>query len=144
MSTIDVVGHIADFLCERVEQAVRRGVSPARIIVDPGMGRFVSNDPRYSFELLRDLPRFRAAGLSQPIMIGASRKGFLGGALGERDPFRSSQASALISMELRSFERTMLLWREAFSSFWERTQGASIEFENAVMGGWRRASTSIE
>lgn len=124
----DVVGHIADFLCERVEQAVRRGVSPARIIVDPGMGRFVSNDPRYSFELLRDLPRFRAAGLSQPIMIGASRKGFLGGALGERDPI-SQLAGLSAYLNGASFIRTHnVAMARSFFEFWERTQGASIEF----------------
>ena len=72
----DVVGEISEFLQERIQTAENHGISPDRIVIDPGMGAFVSPDPRYSLELLRRLPELHALG--RPILIGASRKGFIG------------------------------------------------------------------
>lgn len=90
----DVTGFVGEFLCKRIEHAVSEGVSPTRIVIDPGMGRFVSNDARYSFQLVRELHRLRSMGLTQPIMVGLSRKGFLGGNLANRDPLSQLAAVA--------------------------------------------------
>ncbi len=73
----DVVGHITDFLRERKAAAAAAGVAEKRIILDPGLGHFVSSDPRYSFEILARLGAF--ASLQSPILVSPSRKSFLAG-----------------------------------------------------------------
>jgi dihydropteroate synthase len=70
----DVVAEIKDFLQERIGKAVRSGIGRQRLIVDPGIGfgkRLVHN-----LEILRRLSEFKD--LEVPIMIGLSRKSFLG------------------------------------------------------------------
>ena len=52
-------------------------------MIDPGMGAFVSGDPKYSFEILNRLHELKSLGLS--ILIGTSRKSFLGGKVNERE-----------------------------------------------------------
>lgn len=73
----DVVRHIADFLRERKAAAVSAGVAATRIILDPGLGHFVSSDARYSFEILARLGEF--AVLQSPLLVSPSRKSFLAG-----------------------------------------------------------------
>lgn len=72
----DLVGSIRDFLEERVAFAEQHGIKRSQIIIDPGLGRFLGKDPSYSWTVLRELPRL--AELQLPILIGTSRKGFLG------------------------------------------------------------------
>ena len=48
-----------------------------RLVLDPGMGFFLSSDPRFSLAVLRGLVGLRER-LAAPILIGVSRKGFLG------------------------------------------------------------------
>ena len=70
----DVMRTVVDFLRERI--AVARAAGVKEIIVDPGMGAFVSGDPKYSFEILERIEELRELGC--PILVGTSRKGFLG------------------------------------------------------------------
>jgi dihydropteroate synthase len=72
----DVVAYIHAFLSERVESALRAGIDPLQMIVDPGLGHFVSADPRYSFQILDSLKRFTDLG---PVLVSPSRKSFLAG-----------------------------------------------------------------
>lgn len=74
----DVIATIADFWKERIAFAVMRGIELGKIILDPGMGAFVSGDPKYSFEILDRLGELRSAFGNFPILVGASRKGFTG------------------------------------------------------------------
>lgn len=90
----DVVQAIKRFFDERLRFAEKHGIKPAQIILDPGMGAFVSGDPRYSFEILRRLGEFKDFGF--PILVGASRKGFLGGEL--KDRVEKSLAAALVAV----------------------------------------------
>ena len=69
----DVVGEVAAYLSSRARVAIRAGVAPSRIILDPGLG--FSKRPRHSLRLLDALPRLCALGY--PILVGASRKGFV-------------------------------------------------------------------
>ncbi|HLH15558.1 MAG TPA: dihydropteroate synthase [Solirubrobacteraceae bacterium] len=73
----DVVDEVARFLHERLEFAVARGVPEERIILDPGFGggSFGKNLAQ-NLELLRRLPTLAALG--RPLLVGTSRKGFLG------------------------------------------------------------------
>ncbi len=70
----DVVREVMLFLRERVAHAVRSGVAPERIVVDPGIG--FGKNPDHNLALLR---RLRALGsLGRPVLVGLSRKSFLG------------------------------------------------------------------
>ncbi len=70
----DVVREVILFLRARVAHAVRSGVAPERIVVDPGIG--FGKNPDHNLALLRHL---RALGsLGRPVLVGLSRKSFLG------------------------------------------------------------------
>lgn len=70
----DVMKTVKEFLRERV--AVARAAGVKEIIVDPGMGAFVSGEAAYSFEIIERIEELRELGC--PILVGTSRKGFLG------------------------------------------------------------------
>jgi len=78
----DVVRTVYDFLKDRIEVAIAAGVNFENVVVDPGMGMFVSAEPGYSFEIVKRLAELR--GLGRPILVGASRKSFLGGEMSQR------------------------------------------------------------
>lgn len=69
-----VVEAVHDELAARVEAALTAGVAPERLILDPGLG--FAKQPRHNWELLRSLDRL--ADLGHPLLVGASRKTFLG------------------------------------------------------------------
>jgi dihydropteroate synthase len=72
----DLIGEIREFFQERIDYAVSRGISRDRIILDPGIGFGKSVEEKHNLILLKELRSFRA--LNQPLMIGTSRKAFLG------------------------------------------------------------------
>lgn len=78
----DVVGTVMKFLKSRIDFALKQGIKRSQIIIDPGMGAFISVIPKYSFEILTRLKEFKKLGF--PILIGASRKSFLPGKVDER------------------------------------------------------------
>ncbi len=71
---VDVIGEISEFLAERAQRAVAAGVSPSNIIIDPGIG--FGKTKRHNLEIMRRLRAFVAIG--HPVMLGASRKRFMG------------------------------------------------------------------
>jgi dihydropteroate synthase len=73
----NVMTTIKTFLKERKNCAIQAGITEDRIILDPGMGHFVSADPRYSFEILKHLSELKDLGC--PILLSPSRKSFLAG-----------------------------------------------------------------
>ena len=75
----DVVREVKDFLRERVEAGLNAGVAPHRIAVDPGIG--FGKRLKDNLELIRALPELRSLG--HPIVLGVSRKSFLGQLSGE-------------------------------------------------------------
>lgn len=74
----DVVAEIADFFRERMEGALSAGIPRARILLDPGIG--FGKRPEHNLEILRRLEEFRSLG--RPIVVGTSRKSFIGRVLG--------------------------------------------------------------
>jgi len=70
----DVVDDIKAFLSGRIEFAISNGVAEDRIWVDPGIG--FGKTVEHNLELLRRLAEFRSLG--RPILIGTSRKSFIG------------------------------------------------------------------
>jgi dihydropteroate synthase len=70
----DVVAEVRDFLAERVRAIVAAGIPDSRLAVDPGIGFGKTFD--HTLAQLRDLDSLNALG--RPIVLGVSRKGFLG------------------------------------------------------------------
>jgi dihydropteroate synthase len=81
----DVVSEVADFLATRAEAAVRAGVARDRIWLDPGIG-FGKHMTRHNLPLLARLDRIVALGF--PVLLGASRKRFIGALSGDAPPDR--------------------------------------------------------
>jgi dihydropteroate synthase len=78
----DLVGEIHDFLHHQIEDAIAVGVKPSKIAIDPGLG-FAKTYPQ-NLELLRKLGEFRNLGC--PVLVGPSRKSFIGWILDQPDP----------------------------------------------------------
>jgi dihydropteroate synthase len=70
----DVVDDVKAFLAERLEFALAAGVAREQIMVDPGIG--FGKTEQHNLELLRRLDELVALG--PPLLVGTSRKGFLG------------------------------------------------------------------
>jgi dihydropteroate synthase type 2 len=83
----DWIARIAAFFEERIGACERAGIARERLILDPGLGFFLSSDPAPSLEVLRRVRELRELGL--PLCLSPSRKSFLGAVLGrgvgERD-----------------------------------------------------------
>lgn len=93
----DVVEEVRAELMAQVEVAVGAGVDPTNLVLDPGLG-FAKN-AEHNWALLAALPEL--ADLGFPVLIGASRKRFLGSLLAENDQVREPDgretATAVIS-----------------------------------------------
>jgi len=87
----DVVAEVARFLVERAAVAEAAGVDRRSIAIDPGIGFGKTVD--HNLVLLRDLRVF--AGLGYPLMVGTSRKTFLGKITGRSAPEDRDLASAV-------------------------------------------------
>lgn len=85
----DVVDEICTFLRERAACALKVGVEPSRIVVDPGIG--FGKGAEDNLVILKRLDRFCALGY--PVLVGASRKRFIGHVLGEDVPSRRDTGS---------------------------------------------------
>jgi dihydropteroate synthase len=70
----DLIGEIREFLESRIAAAVAAGIDKSHIILDPGIG-FAKNYSQ-NLEILQQLAKFR--GLGCPILVGVSRKSFIG------------------------------------------------------------------
>jgi dihydropteroate synthase len=77
----DVAADVTRELAARIDAAERTGIARHNIAIDPGIG-FAKTAPQ-SLELLRRLPELAALGC--PLLVGVSRKSFIGAATGEAD-----------------------------------------------------------
>ncbi|BBY33230.1 dihydropteroate synthase [Mycolicibacter minnesotensis] len=94
----DVVAEVREDLLAAVGAAVDGGVDQARLIIDPGLG--FAKTAQHNWTLLRALPRMVDSGI--PVLVGASRKRFLGTLLSSADgaprpPAERETATAVIS-----------------------------------------------
>ncbi len=74
----NVVEEVFQFFAERIEWAVENGIKEENLLIDPGLG--FGKTTAHNLALLRHLDTFRSLG--RPIVLGASRKRFLGQILG--------------------------------------------------------------
>jgi dihydropteroate synthase len=91
----DLVDEVCAALQGSVARALAAGVAAERIAVDPGIG--FGKDVAGNLELLRRLPEFAALG--RPLLLGTSRKSFIGRVLGLDDP-AARQAGTLATVAL--------------------------------------------
>jgi dihydropteroate synthase len=80
-SYLDVTGEVAAFLRERLAAAAAAGVAESRIVLDPGIG--FGKTTAHNLELLRKLGELTALG--RPLLVGVSRKAFIGKIAGGPD-----------------------------------------------------------
>jgi dihydropteroate synthase len=73
----DVIKTIKSFFKERIRKAKKDGLNPSRIILDPGLGYFVSGLAEYSYEIIARLPELKSLG--HELYLSPSRKSFLAG-----------------------------------------------------------------
>jgi dihydropteroate synthase len=71
----NLISEIIGFLAERISFAQASGIGHSRIIIDPGIG-FGKSIEKDNFTILKHLEKFKALG--KPILVGPSRKAFLG------------------------------------------------------------------
>jgi len=86
----DVVQELHGFFVERLNWAVDNGIREENLLIDPGLG--FGKTTAHNLEIMRSLEAFRSLG--RPIVLGASRKRFLGEILGIDDPKERDAATA--------------------------------------------------
>ncbi len=93
----DAAREVADFLRERIAAAQAAGIGLEQIAVDPGIG--FGKTVEHNMELLARLDEFRALG--RPLLVGVSRKSFLGRLLGAEiaDRLSASLAAAIWAVQ---------------------------------------------
>ena len=101
----DVVADIKAFLEERLAFAVNAGIEEERILLDPGIG--FGKTLEHNLELLRRLEELVAIG--RPLLIGTSRKSFLGRITGRDDP--ADRLAATIASCVLAYERGARVFR---------------------------------
>lgn len=92
---VDVVKEVVAELRDRVEAALAAGIAPENLILDPGIG--FAKESEHNWEILNNLEAFREIGY--PVLIGASRKRFLGKLVGaDNTDARESATIALTAL----------------------------------------------
>lgn len=91
----DIVEAVAAALAERVREVAARGVALESIAIDPGLG--FGKTVQQNVALVAGTARFVAMG--HPLLVGASRKSFIGAITGETDPARRVAGSVAVHLE---------------------------------------------
>lgn len=94
----DLIGEILEFFRERVARAEAQGILPDGIILDPGIGFGKSLAEQHNLILLKHLQRFKILG--KPLMIGTSRKAFIGRILGLPPQEREEGTMATVAVAI--------------------------------------------
>ena len=101
----DVVDDVRAFLEQRAAFAVAEGVAPERIQLDPGIG--FGKSLEHNLTLLRRLDEIVALGF--PVVVGVSRKAFLGKLTGRELP--ADRVAATVAANVLAFERGARVFR---------------------------------
>jgi len=105
----NVVAEVRSFLAERIALAVSQGLKKSQIAVDPGIG--FGKTVEHNLQLLARLGEFGSLGC--PVVVGTSRKSFLGKVLAATEARRAGEADAR-------------LWGTAATVAWAVAQGARV------------------
>jgi dihydropteroate synthase len=101
----DVVREVRDFLAARAEHAVAAGVEPENIILDPGIG--FGKTLEHNLTLLRHLDALVELGF--PVLVGASRKKFIGRITGVEEA--KDRVFGTVAANVLAYERGATLFR---------------------------------
>ena len=101
----DIVGEVTAELLERVDAGMKAGIGRERIVVDPGIG--FSKRAEHSLAVLQGLGRLAATGF--PVLVGVSRKRFIGDLTGVSTP--SERVSGTVGANVAALERGARLFR---------------------------------
>ena len=116
----NVVVDVMGYLSERIVECERAGIRRGALIVDPGIG--FGKTVEQNLELLRRLKEFQRLGC--PVLVGASRKGFIGKLSGEADALKRMPGSVAVALhaatqgakiirvhDVRETAQAFALWR---------------------------------
>jgi dihydropteroate synthase len=94
-----IIDDITEFLKKRIDFAINNGVERNKIIIDPGIGfgKSVGND---NFEIIREMRSFASLGL--PVLVGPSRKAFIGRLLDAEVDERDIGTLATVSIAIHN------------------------------------------
>ena len=92
----DVVKEVKDELDDRVSELIKAGVQAEQIILDPGIG--FAKEAEHNWAILQNIERFQLLGY--PILVGASRKRFLGELINAKNADDREAASIALTAEL--------------------------------------------
>ncbi len=92
----DVVAEVRAFLAERLQVAVAAGIPPEAILLDPGIG--FGKAVEHNLTLLRRLPELGTLG--RPLLVGPSRKSFIGAVLGTAVTERLEGTAAALALAI--------------------------------------------
>lgn len=101
----DVVAEVGAWLADRAEQAIEAGVSGQQIVIDPGLG--FGKSVAQNFELIARVAELQDA--SFPLLSAASRKSFIGRAMGVEVP--SARVSGSVAITIHQFLAGVRLFR---------------------------------
>ena len=101
----DVVDEVKAFLLDRVEFAVAEGIREDRIQLDPGIG--FGKTVEHNLRLLARVEEL--VGLGFPVVVGTSRKSFLGRLTGRQDP--AARVAATVATTVMAYERGARVFR---------------------------------
>ncbi|HYM72957.1 MAG TPA: dihydropteroate synthase [Stellaceae bacterium] len=99
---VDIWPRIEAFFTARIAALEAAGIARGRLILDPGMGFFLSSDPRASLRALTGIERLKR-GFGLPVMISVSRKSFLAAVTGRQGP--GELGAATLAAELYAAAR---------------------------------------
>jgi len=94
----DFMGELLGFFRERIAHAEGQGIRPDRIILDPGIGFGKSLEAQHNLVLLKNLRQFKTLG--KPLLIGPSRKAFIGKILGLSPQEREEGTMACVAVAI--------------------------------------------
>ncbi len=92
----NVVTEVKDELDDRVTSLLKAGVSPEQIILDPGIG--FAKESEHNWQILKNIERFQMLGY--PLLVGVSRKRFLGELINANEPDKREAATIALTTEL--------------------------------------------
>jgi dihydropteroate synthase len=92
----DVVKEVKDELDDRVSALLKAGVNPEQIILDPGIG--FAKESEHNWQLLKNIERLQLLGY--PLLIGVSRKRFLGELINAPEPDKREAATIALTSEM--------------------------------------------
>lgn len=125
----DVVTDVRDEMAARIEAALAAGVREANLVIDPGLG--FAKTAEHNWDLLRHLEVFSELGF--PVLIGASRKQFLGRLLADEDRLRPPRQRDVATVAITTLLAVDRIW--AVRTHTARPHRDAIAVVEAMRGG---------